>query len=87
MSRPRRLQWDVPDRPPPKHPIRDTLLVYGAFAVIIVLVAWATGGGVAKAAVVGVIFFAVASAWNVYRLRAKAAAVARRDTDEGTPRL
>ena len=86
MSRPRRLQWDVPDRLPPKHPIRDTLLVYGAFAVIIVLVAWATGGGVARAAVVGVVFFAVASAWNVYRLRAKAAAVARRDGDEGTPR-
>ena len=86
MSRPRRLQWEAPERPSPKHPIRDTLVVYGAFAVIIVLFAWITGGGVVKAAVVGVVFFAVASTWNVYRLRAKAAGGSRRGTDEKEPR-
>jgi membrane protein implicated in regulation of membrane protease activity len=87
MSRPRRLQWELPERPPPKHPYRDTMLVYGAFAVIIVLLAWVTGGGVAKAALVAVIFFAVASAWNVYRWRIRARAAARRNAENGAPGL
>ncbi len=29
--------------PPPKHPYRDTLLIYGVLATVIVLVAWLTG--------------------------------------------
>jgi hypothetical protein len=85
MSRPRRLQWELPESPPPKHPYRDTLLVYGAFAVIVVLVAWATGGGVAKAAIVAVIFFSVASAWNVYRWRTRARVAARRNPENSAP--
>ena len=55
----------LPDPPPPKHPYRDTLIVYGAFAVIVVLVAWATGGDVKKAAVVAIAFFLLATAWNI----------------------
>jgi nicotinamide riboside transporter PnuC len=67
---PRRLQWGmVPDTPPPKHPYRDTLILYAVFAVIIVLVAWATGGGVLHAFVIAVLFYVVASGWSVYRWR------------------
>jgi membrane protein implicated in regulation of membrane protease activity len=87
MSRPRRLQWELPESPPPKHPYRDTLIVYGAFAVIVVLVAWLTGGGIKKAAVVAVVFFVAASAWNVYRWRTRAQAEARREAEKGTPSL
>ena len=46
MTRPRRLRWGVPEQPLPKHPYRDTLILYGVFAALIVLVAWLTGGGV-----------------------------------------
>ena len=46
--------------------------------LLIVLVAWLTGGAVGKAAVIAVFFFVVASAWSIYRwrsrLRAEAAA-------------
>jgi Flp pilus assembly protein TadB len=66
---PRRLRWGTPDPPAPKHPYRDTLLVYGALALIVVVVAWATGGGLLRAIAVAVAFFVVATTWNTYRLR------------------
>ena len=68
MSPPRYLRWGRPDPPPPKHPYRDTILVYGGFALIVVLIAWATGGDLKKAALVALVFFVVATAWNAYRL-------------------
>jgi len=67
----RRLKWGVPETPPPKHPYRDTLLVYGGLAIVLVIVAWATGGGVKRAVGVAVIFFVVATAWTAYRFRVK----------------
>ncbi|HEX7626037.1 MAG TPA: hypothetical protein VF379_03200 [Gaiellaceae bacterium] len=67
----RRLQWGLPESPPPKHPYRDSLIVYGVLAVIIVLIAWATGGPVRKAVFFAVAFFVIASAWNVVRWRSR----------------
>ena len=77
-KQPRRLQWGVPESPPPKHPYRDTLLVYGVLALIVVVLAWATGGSLVKAVVVAAAFFVIASAWNAYRWRARAREAARR---------
>jgi membrane protein implicated in regulation of membrane protease activity len=65
------LKWGVPEQPPPKHPYRDTLLIYAVFAVLIVVVAWLTGGGVARAAVIAVVFYVIASIWSVSRWRAR----------------
>jgi hypothetical protein len=59
----------VPDAPAPKHPYRDTLLVYGAFAVLLVLLAWAAGTSVGKAAIVAAIVFVAASAMSIVRWR------------------
>jgi membrane protein implicated in regulation of membrane protease activity len=67
----RRLFWGVPEQPAPKHPYRDTLIIYAVFAVLIVVVAWLTGGGVARAAMVAVLFYVVASAWSVARWRTR----------------
>jgi hypothetical protein len=81
MSRPRRLRWSVPDPAPPKHPYRDTLVVYAVLAVVIVAVAWATGGSLSRAVIVAAFFFVVATAWNTYRWRARL-----READERTSR-
>jgi Flp pilus assembly protein TadB len=75
-DKPRRLQWGLPESPPPKHPYRDTLLVYGGLAVVVVLLAWATGGSLGKAVAVAAVFFVIASVWNVYRWRARARSAA-----------
>jgi membrane protein implicated in regulation of membrane protease activity len=81
----RRLQWGLPESPPPKHPYRDTLLIYGALALLIIVVAWLTGGAVGKATVIAAFFFVVASAWSIYRwrsrLKADAAARAAREAE------
>ena len=45
----KKLEWGgVPELPPPKNPYRDTLLVYGALALVILIVAWLTGGSVGQ---------------------------------------
>ena len=68
----KRLQWGgVPDSPPPKHPYRDTLLVYAAFAVLIVLLAWITNGSVLHAVVIAVVFYVAATGWSIFRWRAR----------------
>jgi Na+/melibiose symporter-like transporter len=69
VSGPRRLSWGGrPDPPITRHPYRDTAIVYGCLAVVVVLVAWATGGGFAKALVVAGVFFVIATGWSFYRI-------------------
>jgi uncharacterized membrane protein len=61
----------MPEQAPPKHPYRDTVLVYGGLAIIVVLIAWVTGGAVGKAAIIASLFFIVATTWNIVRWRAR----------------
>ena len=82
MSRPRRLQWDLPESPPLKHPYRDTLIVYAVLALIVVLIGWATGGPVGKAVVVAIVAFVLASTWSAYRWRTRLREEARRTAEE-----
>jgi hypothetical protein len=81
----RRLHWGAPKAPPPKHPIRDTLLVYGSLAGVVVLVAWLSGGSLPRAFVVAAVFFVLASLWNVWRFRGllRAGAARRRSSGGG----
>ena len=80
----RRLDWGGRPEAPVKNPYRDTFAVYGALAVIVVVVSWLTGGSVGRAIVIALFFFLAASAWSVYRLRARNRRVEEsqhRDTD------
>jgi hypothetical protein len=87
------LRWERPETPP-KHPYRDTAVLYAVFAVIIVVVTALTGGNVLPgdtdhtgfrgaiarvgAVVVAVIFFVVATAFSWWRWRAREQQEARR---------
>ncbi len=65
MKRPRLLVWPAEQPRDVKHPYRDTLLVYGALAIVILVFAAATGGNMGHALVIAVLFFVLASAWSL----------------------
>ena len=61
----KRLRWDAPtERTLPKRPYRDTVLVYGGMAVLVVVIALLTGGGFVRAVVFAGVFFVVAVLWS-----------------------
>lgn len=69
----KRLRWEDerPAEPPPKHPYRDTALVYLGFAVVIVGLAWITGGDLTKAVVVAGLFWLAGTSFGVVSWRRK----------------
>jgi hypothetical protein len=81
----RSRRWAPPPEPPPKHPYRDTALVFGGMAIAIVLVAWATGGDVLRAVAIAGVFFVAATAWGWRRARARPGEEAARPRDAGAP--
>jgi hypothetical protein len=62
----KRLRWESQhhNRPVPKHPYRDSALLYGALAILVVVIAAATGGGVGRATIYAAGVFVVATAWS-----------------------
>jgi hypothetical protein len=57
----------------PPRPYRDSALLYGAFAVIVVVVAAATGGKVLWAVVLASCAFILATAWTWRSIRLREA--------------
>jgi len=82
----RRLRWEPPQRTTdpsiPKRPYRDTALVYGGMAVVIVVIATLTGGSFVDAVLIAAAFFVVATLWSWRnwrnRLRAEREQAAKR---------
>ena len=66
----------------PEHPYRDSVLVYGALALFIVLLAGLTGGSFTKAVLFAVAFFVVALSWSWMRFRRELREEARRKAVE-----
>ena len=61
------MKWDVPSVPSSPHPVRDSVIIYGVLALVIVLVSGLTGGGWTRAVVVAAAFFVGATAWSWWR--------------------
>ncbi len=53
----------------PRRPYRDSAIFYGALAVVIVIVAVATGGNLLQAILVAVAAFVLATGWSWWRFR------------------
>ena len=57
--------------PVPKRPYRNSAIFYGVLSVLLVVVAFATGGDLVRAVIFGVGFFVVATAWSWWRFHQK----------------
>jgi drug/metabolite transporter (DMT)-like permease len=69
----RLLRWPGPEtRTVPRHPYRDTALLHGALGVLIVVIAWATGGNVGNALMIAGAYFVMATLWSWWRFRQRA---------------
>jgi hypothetical protein len=67
--------------PLPAHPYRDSAVLYGALAGVIVLFSALTGGAIAKTALIAVGFFVVATGWTWFRFRQRLKARAAAEAD------
>jgi membrane protein implicated in regulation of membrane protease activity len=55
-----------------RHPFRDTVIMYGVLAIVIVVVAKFTNGDMARAIFGATAFFVVATGWSWWRFRRRA---------------
>jgi hypothetical protein len=60
-----------PLREIPRRPYRDSAILYGALALVIVVVSVATGGDLVRAVLFALGFFALATAWSWHRWRTR----------------
>jgi len=67
----KKLRWQMPDREVPKHPYRDSVIVYAVLAGIVVLVAVLTGGSLERAILIAGVAFVIATAYSWWRWREK----------------
>ena len=58
-----------PSPPPPKRLYRDSVLLNLVLAGLIVLISWATGGGLGRAVVFASLYFVLATAWAWWRFK------------------
>lgn len=57
------------ERPIPAHPYRDSALVYGTMAVVLVAVALLTGGSAGRTILAAFLFFAISTTWSCWTFR------------------
>jgi hypothetical protein len=62
-------RWEMPDEPLPQHPYRNSAIFHFVLACLIVVVAWATGGGLGRAFGYAAGFFVLATGWSWWRWR------------------
>jgi 4-hydroxybenzoate polyprenyltransferase len=66
------------DRPLPRRPYRDSAILYGVLAGVVLIFSLLTGSDLARALIVAVAFFVAATAWSWFRFRQRLAAERRR---------
>ena len=66
-----RRRSGVDERPLPARPYRDTVVVYGIMAVVLIVIAGVTGGNLLRAFAAGAAFFVLATAWSWWKFRTR----------------
>jgi len=69
--------------PIPERPYRDSALLYGGLAVVVLIFAALTGTDLVKAGLVAIGFFVAATAWAWWRLRSRIRERATRAEGDG----
>jgi hypothetical protein len=67
----KKLRWEARNHTLPKHPYRDSAIIYAALAGLVVVVAAATGGNVVKAVIAAAAAFVAATLYSWWRWREK----------------
>lgn len=77
----RKLRWDPPSTPPTggRNPYLQAAAINGVLAVVVVLVALATGGSAVRALVAVAVAWAAGTAYSWWRIRQRAERAARGD--------
>jgi len=65
----RKLRWDGTPRTMPKHPYRDSAIVYAVLAGVVVGVTALTGGNMRAALIIAPVLFVVATGYSWWRWR------------------
>jgi hypothetical protein len=65
----RKLRWDGTPRTVPKHPYRDSAIVYAVLAGVVVGVTALTGGNMRAALIIAPLLFVVATGYSWWRWR------------------
>ena len=63
----RKIRWDSPGRPIPKHPYRDSVIVYATLAVVLLVIVVATGGDTLRGVIAAVAVFVASTAYSWWR--------------------
>jgi 4-hydroxybenzoate polyprenyltransferase len=66
------------DRPLPRRPYRDSAILYGALAAVVLVFSLLTGSDLVRALIIAVAFFVAATAWSWFRFRQRLAEKGRR---------
>jgi Flp pilus assembly protein TadB len=67
----RRLRWEPGERKVPKRPYRDSAILYGVLASLVVVIAVATGGDLVRALVFAGAAFVLATGFSWWRWRGR----------------
>ena len=65
----KKIRWQMPERQIPKHPYRDSAILYGALASVFIGVTALTGGNVGRSVLIACALFVAATAYAWWRWR------------------
>jgi membrane protein implicated in regulation of membrane protease activity len=82
-TRKKRLRWGGSPRRLPAHPYRDSAIVYGILAAVVVGATALTDGNLGAALIIAPLLFVVATAYSWWRLRQREREEERTREEEG----